>query len=270
VQECKSKRPGDGGGGEYAEQDCAANFLHFESNHEDEAEEGEVGGGATQVAETDEGFRIGDDETGVAEADEGDEQADAAGHGRVELMGNGAQNHLADAGGGEGEEDDSRKKNRAQRCLPGDVHLKADGVSEVGVEAHAGGERNGIAGDDAHEDGTEGGRQAGGGGDRCKGHAGGREDGRVDQDNVSHGQEGGDAGQDLGTPVGPQASEFKIGFNLLEHRRVLLEEHKRGSTQSDLCGFDGIRRHHAALGAGVDIGIRQVILKSNYNRVKFI
>ena len=42
-----------------------------------------------------------DDQAGVLKADEGDEEADAAGHGGVELVGNGAQDHLADAGGGE-------------------------------------------------------------------------------------------------------------------------------------------------------------------------
>ena len=37
--------------------------------------------------------------------DEGDEQADAAGHGRIEFVGNGAQDHLADARARKGQED---------------------------------------------------------------------------------------------------------------------------------------------------------------------
>ena len=49
-------------------------------------------------------FGVAHDEAGVAEADEGDEEADAAGDGGVELVGNGAQNHLADAGGGDARE----------------------------------------------------------------------------------------------------------------------------------------------------------------------
>ena len=88
-------------------------------------------------------------------------------------MRDGAENHLADAGAGEGEKDDAGDEDRAEGGLPGDVHLEADGVGEVGVEAHAGRERNGIARDDAHEDGAECRGKAGGGGDGGQGHAGG-------------------------------------------------------------------------------------------------
>jgi hypothetical protein len=189
-------------------------FLTSSATMRMRPKQGERGGGIAQVAEADQGFGIADDEAGVAKADEGDEEADAAGDGGVKLVGDGAENHLADAGGGEREKDDAGEKDRAEGGLPGDVHLEADGVGEVGVEAHAGRERDGIAGDDAHEDGAEGGREAGGGGDGGQGHAGSREDGRVDQDDVGHGQERGDAGQDLGAPVGAQAGEFKVGFEV--------------------------------------------------------
>ena len=63
----------------------------------------------------------------------------------------------------------------------------------------------------------------------------GRQDGRVDQHDVGHGQKGGDPGQNLGAPVGSQAREFKIGFEALEHRWVLLEDHTAAAMQSDLC-----------------------------------
>ena len=169
--------------------------------------------------------RVADDQAGVAEADEGDEEADAAGDGGVELVGNGAQDHLADAAGGEREKDDAGEKDRAEGGLPGDVHLEADGVGEVGVEAHAGRERDGIARDDAHQDGAEGRGEAGGGGDGGEGHAGRRKDGRIDEHDVGHGEERGDAGEDLGAPVGSQMGKFKVGFQALEHRRVLLENH---------------------------------------------
>ena len=94
----KAERPGEGGDGEDADEDGAADFFDFQGDHEDEAEEGQRGGGVADVAQADQGVGIGDDKAGVAKADEGDEEADAAGHGGVELVGNGAQNHLADAG----------------------------------------------------------------------------------------------------------------------------------------------------------------------------
>ncbi len=227
--------PRDAGGDQHTDQDRAADFFDFERDHEDEAEESERGGGVADVSEADESGRIADDEAGVAESDERDEEADAAGDGGVEFVGNRTQDHLADAGGGERKKNDAGEKHRAECGLPGDVHLEADGVSEVGVEAHAGGEGDGIARDDAHENGTESRGEAGGGGDSGKRHARGRKNGGVDEHDVGHREKGRYAGEDLGAPVGSQMCEFKIAFKELEHRWVSLEEHRRGAAQRDLC-----------------------------------
>ena len=43
------------------------------------------------------------------------------------------------------EEGDAGEEDGAERGLPGDAHAFDDGVREVGVEAHAGRERDGIA-----------------------------------------------------------------------------------------------------------------------------
>ena len=137
--------PGEGGGGEHADENGAADLLHFQRHHQDQAEERQRGGGIADVAHADEGLRVAHHQARVAEADEGDEEADAAGHRGVKLVGNGAQNHLPDARRGEREKEDAGEKDRSQGRLPGDVHLDADGVGEVGVEAHAGGQRDGIA-----------------------------------------------------------------------------------------------------------------------------
>ena len=120
------------------------------------------------------------------------------------------------------EEEDAGDEYRAQGRLPWDVHLEADGVGEIGIQAHAGGKRDGVAGDDAHEDGAERRRQAGGRGNGGKGHSGVGQDGRVHQHDVGHGQESCNPGQDLGAPVGSQMAEFKIAFELCEHRGQFL------------------------------------------------
>jgi len=153
----------------------------------------------------------------VLEADECDEEPDASGHCGVELVGNGVQDHLPDAGTGEGEEKDAGKEDGAQGGLPGDCHLEADGVGEVGVQAHARRQRDGIARDDAHENGGEGRGEASGRRSRFHRYAGVLEDGRIYQHDVSHGQEGGDPGQDFGAPIGAQMLEFKIAFSLFQH-----------------------------------------------------
>ena len=164
-------------------------------------------------------------QAGVLKADERDEEADAAGHRGIELVGNGVQNHLADADGGEREKDDAGEKDRAQSRLPGNVQLDADGVGEVGVEAHAGRERDGIARHDAHHDGSQTSREAGGRSHGSQRHPGGGQNRRVDEHDVGHGQKGGDAGQNLGAPVGAEAREFKVAFESLEHIRVSLGDH---------------------------------------------
>ena len=135
------------------------------------------------------------------------------------------QNHLPDAGCGYRQEDDAGEKNRSQGCLPRYMQLDANGVGKVGIDAHAGGQGDGIARHHAHENRPKGRREAGRCGDRGQRHSGRRQDGRIHQHNIGHGQESRDAGQNLCAPVGPQARKFKIGFQSLEHRRVLVDKH---------------------------------------------
>src|ERR1035438_8033741 len=130
--------PGDASDGEDADKDGAANFFHFESDHENKAEECERWCGVADVAQADEGRRVANHQSCVAKANECDKKADAAGDGGVKLMRDGAKDHPANAGGGKGEEDDPGKKDSAEGRLPGDVHLEADGIGKVGVESHAG------------------------------------------------------------------------------------------------------------------------------------
>src|SRR5208283_1435902 len=89
----QAQGPGGAGDGQYADQDGAADFPRFKSHHEDEAGEGQNRGGIADVAQGDQGLRVAHHQAGVAEADEGDEKPDAAGHGGVELVGDGAQDH---------------------------------------------------------------------------------------------------------------------------------------------------------------------------------
>ena len=71
---------------------------------------------------------------------------------------------------------------------------------------------SGIVGERAHEDGAEGGAEAGGDGDGGEGHAGLVQDGGVDEDNVGHGDEGGEAGEGLGAPRGAVMGEGEVSF----------------------------------------------------------
>jgi len=119
-------------------------------------------------------------------------------------MRNRPQNHLANAGRRECEKDNAREKDRTQSSLPGDMHFEADRIGEVRVETHARRECNGIARDDAHENGAERRRETRGRSDRRQRNACCGEDGGVDEHDVSHREEGRDSGQNLGAPVGPR------------------------------------------------------------------
>ena len=127
-------------------------------------------------------------------------------------MRDGGYEALADSGEGKGEEDDSGEEDGSQCALPGDAHAFDDGVSEVGVEAHAGGECQGVVGERSHEDAAEGRAEAGGGGDGGKRHAGFAEDGRVHEDDVGHRDEGGETGENLGLPVCAESCKAEVAF----------------------------------------------------------
>ena len=131
------------------------------------------------------------------------------------------------------EEGDAGDEDGSEGGLPGNVHLEDNGVGEVGVESHAGREGDGIAGDDAHEDAAECGRQAGGGGDGGERDSGFGENGGVHQDDVSHGDEGSDAGEELRTPVCIQTGEFKIAFESGAHGP---SKHRMGNFQTKFWG----------------------------------
>ena len=96
-----------------------------------------------QVAEGDGGGRAGDDDVCVAQTDEGDEKADAACDRCVQLVGNGAEQPLANSAEGEQQEDDAGDEDGSQGRLPGHAHALDHGVGEVGVEAHTGASASG-------------------------------------------------------------------------------------------------------------------------------
>jgi len=182
--------------------------LH--DGYEEQAEDGEGGAGGAEVAKGNGGCGAGDDDAGVAKSDEGDVEADTSADSGVELMGDGGHEALTDAGEGEGEEDDAREEDGAEGGLPGNAHAKDDGVREVGVEAHAGGECEWVVGECSHEDAAECRTEAGGGGDGGEGHAGFAEKRGIHEDDVGHRDEGGEAGEDFGAPVGGVYGEAEV------------------------------------------------------------
>ena len=108
----------------------------------------------------------------LRKSDEGDVEADASADCGVELMRDGCYEALADAGEGEGEEDDAGEEDGAEGGLPGNAHAEDDGIGEVGVETHAGRQGEWVVGERSHEDAAEGRAETGGSGDGGERHAG--------------------------------------------------------------------------------------------------
>jgi hypothetical protein len=116
-----------------------------------------------------------------------------------QTIGNAVDDLFADLRECEEKEKDAGEEDDAESGLPGNAASDDDGVGEVGVEGHAGGESDRIVGPDAHDEGSGGGGDACGEENAIDGHAGFREDAGIDDDDVGHGHEGGEASEKLAT-----------------------------------------------------------------------
>ena len=152
-------------------------------------------------SEVDERCAVVNDDARVLKADEGDEQADASGNGRLDCGGNGVEDHLAQAGDGQQDEDDAVDQNQNQRVCVAQAKAEADRVDKECVQAHAGSQSEGLVGKESHSAHTNGGGQAG-----SQEHAvpqlltlstKAREQVGVQGDDVGHRHERGQARQDL-------------------------------------------------------------------------
>ena len=146
------------------------------------------------------------DDARVLQTDERDEQADTGGDGHLDGVGDGVEDEFAQAGDGQQDEDDAVKQHQHEGIGVAQTHADADGIDKVGVEAHAGGLREGEVRQKADE------QRADHGGDRrCDIHrtVADAEDIRavaegigkhtgVDHQNIGHRHERGDARHDLG------------------------------------------------------------------------
>lgn len=153
-----------------------------------------------------------DDELGVLQAHKSDKQADAHADSGFEGGGDGVEERLPDVGQGQDDEDDAFRKDGHQGHLPGVAHFQDDGVGEVGIQAHAGGQRKGIVGQQCHQRRANESRQRSGNEDRVGIHTGSGQDAGVDRKDIRHGHEGGDTCHDLCFDVGMIFPQFENFF----------------------------------------------------------
>jgi len=151
-----------------------------------------------QIAEGDEGGRIAGDHAGILQRDQRQEEADAGGDAELQTHGDGVDQPGAQRRQRQEKEQHAGHEHAAERELPVAAQLGHDGEGEIGVEAHARGERDRIIGVKPHDERSRGGGEAGGDEHGAVVHPGFFQDRRVDEHDVGHGQEGGETGAKLG------------------------------------------------------------------------
>ena len=103
------------------------------------------------MSERDECGGIGYDDAGAFEPDEGDEQSDADADCVFEIARDAIDDGLSNAADCQDQKQNAGKKYGAERNRPVQSENAANVISKEGVEPHAGSERDGIIGKDAHQ-----------------------------------------------------------------------------------------------------------------------
>jgi hypothetical protein len=126
----------------------------------------------------------------------------------------GADDQLPHARDGQDQECQARQEHAAERRLPRQTHALDHRVSKVGIQAHAGSERQRVVRQQSHEDAAEARRQTGRDRNRSDRHAGRTQDDGIDDHDVRHRHEGRQAREQFG------ADRRTVGVELeeaLEH-----------------------------------------------------
>ena len=178
-----------------------------------------------QIAHAHQRAGRGHHQPAVFEPDKRNEQADSRGDAALQGIGNRVHNLRAQAGQGDGDEENPRQQHRRQRLLPGEAESQRDGAAErVGEEkvfAHAGRQRYGVVGRRAPSAASRGGRRETGGREHgLEIHSRNRQHAGLHEDDVRHREEGGDAAQDFalkGRAVLLQLEEIRDGVHRSSH-----------------------------------------------------
>ena len=131
----------------------------------------------------------------IAQSDECDEQTNSGGGAEFQAIGNSIYNLLTNSRERENQKQHTGQKDDAERGLPRDSSADNDGISEIGVERHAGSESNRIIGPQTHHQSCHCRGNAGGEEHSIDGHSGFGENSWIDDDDVSHRHKRGQAAQ---------------------------------------------------------------------------
>ena len=137
-------------------------------------------------------------------------QADAGGNRHFQAHRQRVHQHFAHFQKAEQNKDDAGNKHRRQRHLPRHAHAFDHAEGEIGIQPHAGRQRNRIVGQRAHNQAADGGGNASGHKYRTKIHPRLRQGVRIHHDDVAHGEDGGQPRHQLGADGGLVFGKFEI------------------------------------------------------------
>ena len=155
---------------------------------------------------------------GIAKSDQRDKQPHARRHRGIQLERNGREDQLPHAQQGEQKERDAREKHCPESRLPWNPHLQHYRVSEIRVQPHSRSQRDGIAGEPAHQETADRRRKARGRRHRRQRHSRFVQNRRIHEHDVRHCHERGEPGENFGSPIGPQFAEFEVTLQTMAHR----------------------------------------------------
>ena len=188
------------------DEDRALHAPHVQDDHEEQAEDEDQGRPAierTRDAELN-GCRTRAHNTGVDQADEGHKEAQAERDCGLEGGGDSTEHGLAEAREDQQENEDTFPRNNAHGFAVAQARTEDQGEGNHRVQAEAGGERQRVVRNNAHEDRHDACDQRGArsntlGGDGSIVGNGVAQDRRVNDQNVSHREEGDDPAADFMT-----------------------------------------------------------------------
>ena len=204
-----------------ADQSGAADIAVVERHDHDEAEQAQDCRPLLEVAKRNQRRRIPDHDLRLFQRDDAEEEPDAGGNGKFEVLRNRVDDVFADPEDRDEKEDHAGAEHAGERLLPRVFVGQHNGEGEEGIQPHARRERDRVVGIERHDQRGHRGRNAGRDEYRALVHARAGEDLRVDEHDIDHGEEGRDAGDELGADIGAVLGQAEIAIEKWSFARGL-------------------------------------------------
>ncbi|CKK77431.1 Uncharacterised protein [Neisseria meningitidis] len=168
-------------------------------DHHGKTEQCQQRGRLMNIAQADQGCRIGNDNACAFQGNQCQKQTDTGSNRHFQTHRQCVDQHFPDFKKAEQDENQTGDEHRTQRNLPRHAHTLNDGKGEIGIQPHPRCECNRIVADKTHNKTADGRRDTGSDEYRPHIHAGLAQNQRVDDNDVAHRQKSCQTRHQLGT-----------------------------------------------------------------------